>query len=155
MRSLLLALLLLATASVAAGEAQTILLIDIEARKLNNRFEPTGDQTGYVQFKLKNLDTGKIYTRMGKWNRTAYALDVQPGTYCVFALYPYRDVPLRYCGEPFFKVTAHTVNNAGRWEFGIGFNPSGLRLLSAVEDLEGLATDAKTFFPELFDGRDP
>lgn len=149
-----LTLLLISSLTPATAGDKSVLLIDISARMLNNRLEPTDVMHRFVQFKLKNLETGKTYTRMSQWSRTAYSLRVTPGIYCLYSIYAYINMELVLCDEPYFRVAADTVNNAGRWRIGVSFSPPVGRVLWAMEDHAGLADEARGYFPKIFEMTD-
>jgi hypothetical protein len=138
-----------APAPVAAAD-KAPLLIGLTTELLTNRLSPTGKPGYLLQFRLKNLATGKIYTRSKESSREVFRLDVTPGIYCLYSVQVYINQELRLCSEPWVRVDPDRINNAGRWRIGTSFQPPAARVLRALDDADGVAADARRYFPGLF-----
>jgi len=97
-------------------------------------------------YTLMNLDTKKSYTNFSPVH--VWMAEVEDGIYCLASVRFADNLQFEYCGEPYFKVFAGRINNAGRWRFGASRSGrSGL--IYALRDLEQTFDDARTADPDL------
>ena len=97
-----------------------------------------------------NLNTRRVYDfPIGRSGVQVDAEEVEEGIYCLNSV----STPLamvKYCGEPFFRVLAGKVNNAGSWRIGytmrVGDHPS---VIFAAEDPERVLAEAKKYEKDL------
>jgi hypothetical protein len=154
-KSLILVLSLLgacATSPAAASKSEeATLLLQLDAEQLNNKGQPKGVGVFLFSYKLKNLETGKIYTVTSRKQNTPDILHIAPGPYCLYSVSPYANVELTFCSEPFFKVEPGRMNNAGKWRFGISFESHTRTLIYSMRDLAEVTAKAKAAKPELFE----
>ena len=103
--------------------ASGLLIIYVDVVRLNNAGEPIWLE-GASNYYIKNMKTGREYgSSLSSW-RGIDAQEVEEGIYCLESV---RGGPnftqLDYCDEPFFKVVAGKVNNAGWWRIGYSIDP--------------------------------
>jgi len=146
-------MLLALPASVLPAEApgKGIVLIDVDVSQLNNRGDPTGYAAVVLEFRVKNLETGKKYASAPSSERYPALLRLPAGNYCVDSVSFSFSEPLHYCKEPFFSVRAGGVSNVGHWRFGVSHDAGTYRLMSAFEDQERLTQQAIEHYPDLFE----
>jgi len=129
---------------------ESVLLIQVDAILQNNKGSSIDVDAGLLVFKLKNMDTGRVYT-FGDLRKNAPAVvRVAPGAYCMYAFNTYMNMEFSYCDSPYFKVAAGEVNNAGRWRFGVSYETHTFQLLYSMHALDDVLAQAKVLNPSLF-----
>ena len=72
----------------------------------------------FSAYRLMNLETQKV-SIVHFTNRVA-ALELQEGIYCVYSVSLAQNHEAVACDEPYFKVVAGNINNAGWWKISFG-----------------------------------
>jgi hypothetical protein len=123
LRGLLSVTLWLGCSSLAAA-GDGLLIITVDLMRLNNIEGQTDTIEPITAYSLVNLSTKHSY-RFNMY-RSVDAEGIEEGIYCLSsASFFSTEVP--YCGEPYFKVVAGKVNNAGWWRLGYSIgSPSKL-----------------------------
>lgn len=147
----LLALFALPLAARADEPGQGIMLIDVDAVELDNRGNPMGYRQVVLEFRVKNLDSGKKYTRAVTSERSTTLLHLPAGRYCLYAVVLPFGGTLDYCKEPYFSVRPGKVSNVGAWRFGVSHDAGTYRLMHAFEDQARVLQEAIQTHPELFE----
>lgn len=131
----------LADSAVAAEKG--LLLIKVELGILNDEGSDISELFGVEHFELMNLTTKQAHTVLVSNSRVSVE-EVDEGVYCLNSLRMARSsIDLMYCGEPYFKVVAGRVNNAGLWRYGVSFPRHRQRLLFGARYLDGVLDEAK------------
>ena len=144
-------LLAFAPGGIHAGEPNDgIVLIDVDASQLNNRGDPTGYAQVILEFRVKNLATGRKYASPDSSERYPSLLRLPAGEYCLYSVSLPFGATLDYCREPFFSVHAGRASNLGRWRFGVFPEDGSYRLMSAFEEQERVAQQAFEHYPDVF-----
>jgi hypothetical protein len=136
----------------AASAGEGIVLVDVDVSQLNNRGNPTGYAAGYLEFRVKNMQTGRKYASPPSSDHHPALLRLPAGTYCLHSVTLAFSEPLQYCRAPLFSVRAGAVSNIGRWRFGVSHDAGSYRLMAAFEDQERLTQQAIEHYPQLFEG---
>jgi hypothetical protein len=139
----------------AADNNDGLLLIEVKVKSVGDLNVTVWDpnDAGAHSFRLKNLKSGKAYGVL-TIDSDMKMMEVPAGIYCLASItFGGGSTQLYYCGEPFFKVEAGRVNNAGRWRFLYHYRDMKGRLFSATEDMDGLLADAKKRYPEKFQSK--
>ena len=134
--------LALSVLNAAAIAAPGLLIFEIDAVKLDSQGEPTrtGDfLTGYA---LRNLSTKKSSAFL--YARGVQAEEMEEGVYCVDSITIGRNNSFEFCNEPYFRVTAGRMNNAGHWRFGIASDLSTAKMVHAVKYADETMSTART-----------
>ena len=144
------ALCLTSIASAAAPPSdQGIAFIRVNAIELNNRLEPNGLKWSLLKFRIKNMETGKVYAGLSP-ERPPTRFEVPPGTYCMYSVFPYVNQELVFCMPPYFPVKAGKLNNIGSWKIGIDFATGTVKLMSSFEDPDEVLRLAVERYPKDF-----
>ena len=102
-----------------------------------------------TRYSVMNLNTKRVYdfpiTRFGTY---VDAEEVEEGVYCLNSVSTLLAV-VDYCGEPFFRVLAGKVNNAGWWRIGYTRPGEPPRLIFGAKNSERVLTEAKKYEKDL------
>ncbi|MET3106466.1 hypothetical protein AAKU67_004029 [Oxalobacteraceae bacterium GrIS 2.11] len=149
------ALLILTFGNSRADEEVALngtLVIDVHVQtvsRLNGDPGLEGDWTnGYW---VTNVQTGKSYGGLVSNSSSLQVLEVPEGIYCVDTLITGGNaIHIDYCGEPYFRIKSSTINNVGRWRFGVRVQDRQFKLFASMEKLADVLKAAKERFPEKF-----
>lgn len=147
-RGILATALWVAWTSLAVAGQDGLLIINAELAELNNRSETELSPT--TRYSVMNLNTRRVYDfPIGRSGVQVDAEEVEEGVYCLNSVSTLLAV-VDYCGEPFFRVLAGKVNNAGWWRIGytlrVGDHPS---LIFALKYPERVLAEAKKYEKDL------
>jgi len=130
-----------------AGE-NGLLIIHVDLMTLNNQ----GGQTDHIDsadhYGLLNLNTRRSYDFSVFSSHRVDVEEVEEGIYCL-ASASFANVYVTYCREPYFKVVAGHVNNAGVWRLGYSLYDRSSTLIFGAKDLDEVLARAKTYDKDL------
>jgi len=130
-----------------------LLVIKVELGTLDSQGSDVNALISLARFDVMNLATKETYSVDSRF-RTNYAAaeEVDEGIYCLYSFkLSDNSLPLIYCGEPYFRVVAGRVNNAGLWRYGVSFDRGGgggHHLIFGAQNLESILDEAKKYHRE-------
>jgi hypothetical protein len=132
--------------SCFAGE-DGLLIIYVDLVSLNNQGGATDRIDWISSYSLLNLNTRRSY-QFSVWTSARVdAEEVEEGIYCL-ASASFANTEIKYCGEPYFKVVAGKVNNAGWWRLGYSFYDRSSKLIFSAKNPDEVLARAKTSFKD-------
>jgi len=146
--SITLGIAVAAFAQSAIGAEKGILIIKIEFGILNSQGSDLSHLSVLDRFDLMNLTTKQEYSIPRPLHVAAEEVD--EGIYCLYSFkMAGTSLDLPYCGEPYFKVAAGHINNAGLWRYGVSFERNQQRLIFGARNLESVLNEAKKYHGEV------
>jgi hypothetical protein len=144
--SVLIGLTTVISSQPAVAADKGLLLMRVNGARLNNVGKVVG-RASLFSFAVQNVET-KATVWHNFPNRVA-AFEVEEGIYCLATVSLMSNFPSDYCGEPYFRVVAGRVNNAGTWYYGFAVADRIAKLVSAVGELDKTMLEAESLEGEL------
>jgi hypothetical protein len=123
----------------AAGAG--LLLLQLDAVQTANHGKVVTSGLATRAYTLMNLETKKVTTNFSP--SSLWMVELDEGIYCLYAVRFADNVQFDYCGEPYFRVVAGRVNNAGRWRFGASLADGQSTLIYSMRDLDKTLDEAR------------
>ena len=125
-----------------------LLIIYVDVMSLNNQGGETDRIDWISHYGLLNLNTRRSYQFSVFTSARVDVEEVEEGIYCL-ASASFANTDIKYCGEPYFKVVAGKVNNAGWWRLGYSLYDRSSKLIFNAKNLDEVLARAKTSFKDL------
>lgn len=125
----------------ANADGAGLLLLQVDGAQTADHGRVVTSSWAPRSYTLMNLETKKIKTNFspaGLW-----MAELDEGIYCLYAVRFADDVQFDFCGEPYFRVVAGRVNNAGRWRFGASMSEGRSGLIYSLRDLDETLAEAR------------
>jgi hypothetical protein len=131
----------LALSVPARAEGAGLLLLKLDGVQTANHGKVLTSGWAPRAYTLMNLETKKVTTNFSP--SSLWMVELDEGIYCLYAVRFADNVQFDYCGEPYFRVVAGRVNNAGRWRFGASLVDGESSLIYSMRDLDETLAEAR------------
>jgi hypothetical protein len=125
----------------ARAEGAGLLLLKLDAVQTANHGKVVTSSLATRGYTVMNLETKKVTTNFSP--SSLWMVELDEGIYCLYAVRFADNVQFDYCGEPYFRVVAGRINNAGRWRFGASLVDGQSSLIYSMRDLNETLDEAQ------------
>lgn len=131
----------LALCGPAKAEGAGLLLMHVDAVQTANDGRVVTSGLPTRAYTLMNVETKKITTNFSP--SRLWMVELDEGIYCLYAVRFADNVQFDYCGEPYFRVLAGRVNNAGHWRFGASMAEGRSSMIYSLRNLDETLAEAR------------
>lgn len=131
----------LACSLPAEAARQGLLLMFVEGAQTLHQGQVETSPWPVRGYTLMNIETKKVTTNFSPYH--LWMVELDEGIYCLYSVRFADNLQIDYCGEPYFRVIAGRVNNAGHWRFGASVAEGTSGLIYSLHDLDKTLAEAR------------